>query len=79
MTLSPDHIRIKDVAAVVGIFRDMDIPPSLRRKIELWAEINKCDSTTALVHLVELGLRVERRRRRRSQRLMRKLGLEEDE
>jgi hypothetical protein len=52
------------VIAIVRIARDLDIPPRLRNRIALWAEINKCDPTAALVHLVELGLRAYRRAKR---------------
>lgn len=33
------HIPVKDVAAVVEIFRDIDVPPHLRRKVRVWAEM----------------------------------------
>jgi hypothetical protein len=36
-----DHVPLKDVAAVVGIFRDHDIPPLLRNRIAIWAELKQ--------------------------------------
>jgi hypothetical protein len=36
-----DHVPLKNVAAVVGILRDHDIPLLLRKRIAIWAELKQ--------------------------------------